>query len=304
MSTAPVILILVEPGFAVARSPSQKGLTESALAVRYHGARLRIMLVYVERRGRQLISEALNALRRLVPLTLRFVVWQRRMLKSRPELSSRDVERMFSQIARRIDVRRLERLRLRHRQGRPDDIEACDFQIKLRVAIVKALVAGLDTREQLQILDVGSGGGYFVAVCRHLGHAAIGTEVPREHHDATVAQIYDEISAALGCPCATRLRISAYEPLSLTGTYDLITAHKICFNDHLKPTEWSVPEWRFFLSDAMRLLRPGGELVLDLNENVERYGARRWYDEDLLELFSSVGRISGNVISARVGHQT
>ena len=37
---------------------------------------------------------------------------------------------------------------------------------------------------------------------------------------------------------------------------------------------------------------------------VERYGARRWYDEDLLELFSSVGRISGNVISARVGHQT
>jgi hypothetical protein len=38
-----------------------------------------------------------------------------------------------------------------------------------------------------------------------------------------------------------------------------------------------------------RFLAPGGRLVLELNEDVARYGARRWYDAELAHYFGTVG---------------
>ena len=54
--------------------------------------------------------------------------------------------------------------------------------------------------------------------------------------------------------------------------FDLITAFWICFNRHRQPDEWGAAEWRYFVEDAIACLRPGGRLVLDLNENAARYG--------------------------------
>jgi hypothetical protein len=88
------------------------------------------------------------------------------------------------------------------------------------------------------------------------------------------------------------LLIERFVPLPFEDRrYDLITAFWICFNRHRQPDEWGVEEWRYFVGDATRKLRPGGRLWLDLNENPERYGALRFYDQSTLEYFQSVGTV-------------
>jgi hypothetical protein len=54
-----------------------------------------------------------------------------------------------------------------------------------------------------------------------------------------------------------------------------------------------VPEWRFFVEDAMQRLNDGGRLFLGLNDNVKLYGKLSFYDEPLLAYFQSVGTVKG-----------
>lgn len=243
------------------------------------------------------ISGVLQAARGRVPIGLRQRVWELRALRSVPGVSVGDVDRLFARIAPRVDRERLRRLHAAH-QDAPTDIEqACDHERKLRVAIVKAMQSGLHTRAGQRVLDLGHGGGYFVAVCRMLGHDCHGTEVPVAQLPPLAAEVYAEITAALGFHDERRLRVVAYRPLELDGTYDLICAHKLCFNDHRRPTEWGVPEWQFFVEDARRYLRPGGRLLLELNEHVERYGRLRWYDRALRGYFASAGDVLGSRVT-------
>jgi len=83
-------------------------------------------------------------------------------------------------------------------------------------------------------------------------------------------------------------------PLPFDGEqYDLITAFLICFNRHDKPDQWGVPEWRFFVEDALQKTRAGGRLFLGLNDNRKRFGKLVFYDEALLTYFQSVGTVDG-----------
>jgi SAM-dependent methyltransferase len=252
--------------------------------------------------GRQWIASSLFTLRRWIPPSLRYLLWQVRMLHP-IGASHVDVERVFSRIGAAIDRDRLLRLRGRHRSARFDLEDACNYELKLRVAIVKAMVMGLHVARPLRVLDIGHGGGYFVIVCRHFGHTCDGSEVPVERLPVDTAALYAELTAALGFQDEQRLIVDAHRPLALQRTYDVICAQKICFNDHLKPSEWSVPQWRRFIEDACRFLEPGGRIVLELNESVERYGAMRWYDAPLLDYFSSVGQVNDNWIEIREPQQ-
>jgi hypothetical protein len=60
----------------------------------------------------------------------------------------------------------------------------------------------------------------------------------------------------------------------------------------MRPNAWSTPEWRFFVTDICRFLAPGGRLVLELNEDVARYGSRRWYDAELAHYFGTAGQVA------------
>jgi hypothetical protein len=77
---------------------------------------------------------------------------------------------------------------------------------------------------------------------------------------------------------------------------DLITAFWICFNRHKQADEWGVDEWRFFVEDAGRHLRPGGWLHLELNPHPERYGELCWYDAPTKAYFESVGDVRNNQV--------
>jgi len=246
-------------------------------------------------RGR--VQSSLEAVRHLVPLSLRFRVWQRRALRSVRGGSRSEVERLFARVAATVDRKRLRRLHALNRDAPFELEEACDHERKLRVAIVKAMVMRLHESKPLRILDIGHGGGYFATVCRELGHSCAGTEVPIERLPPGTAEAYAEITAALGFHDEQRLLVEALHPLALRGEYDVICAHKICFNGHQQATEWGTSEWRFFVEDVRRLLAPGGRLVLELNENVARYGRLRWYDAALHDYFASVGTVAGNWIT-------
>jgi SAM-dependent methyltransferase len=242
------------------------------------------------------LSSSLQVARRLVPLELRHRVWQQRMLHSLPRAMAGDVEYHFARIAQRIDCDRLRRLHAQHRRGARDLEEACHYTAKLRIAIVKAMIMGLHVGPPLRIFDIGHGGGYFVIVCRYFGHACTGSEVPIDRLPANAARLYAEITASLGFVDEQRLFVEPYHPLGLQGTYDLICAHKICFNGHREAVEWSVPQWRFFIDDARRSLAPGGRIVLELNERVDHYGRMRWYHDALRDYFASVGVVDRNRI--------
>jgi hypothetical protein len=112
-----------------------------------------------------------------------------------------------------------------------------------------------------------------------------------------VIHTYAVIGAALRCPLDLRIAIAPYTPMGLAEQYDVITAHKICFNRFRRPNEWSVAEWRYFVQDALTYVSPRGRLQLELNENTDRYGALRWYSHDLLAFFRAAGRVEENAIT-------
>ena len=239
-------------------------------------------------------------IRPLVPAALRHRIWRHRTLRACPELSAPRLDQLRAHILATVDEGRLRRLARVHADGTQDIVELCDYDRKLEIAVMNTMLAGLGGRTPLRILDIGCGGGYFVAAARYLGHACDGTEVPARFLSPTIAAAYADVSAALRIAPMRELRIEPHTPLALPATYDLITAHKICFNGHMRPNPWSVPQWKFFVEDACRYLAPGGRLVLDLNEDVARFGVRRWYDAATAIYFNSVGSVVRNRVVVTV----
>lgn len=154
---------------------------------------------------------------------------------------------------------------------------------------------GLHKSSGLRILDIGCGPAFFIAVTRALGHRTEGVDAPTAYLTPVEQRVYTELIDILKCrPFVTPLLIERFVPLPQPeGSYDLITAFWICFNRHRQADEWGVEEWRFFVQDALKRLRPGGRLLLDLNENPERYGELRFYDGATHDYFRSVGTVDG-----------
>ena len=161
---------------------------------------------------------------------------------------------------------------------------------------------GLQASSGLRILDIGCGPAYFMAVTRALGHQTEGVDAPESYMTPVERRVYSELIEILQCgPYVSPLLIERFVPLPFPeDRYDLITAFWICFNRHRQPDEWGSTEWRSFVEDAVRRLRPGGRLLLDLNENPERYGELRFYDLSTLEYFRSVGAVDqGRILVTR-----
>jgi len=161
---------------------------------------------------------------------------------------------------------------------------------------------GLHTTSGLRILDIGCGPGYFLALARALGHECYGVDAPDSYLSGVERDVYATLTGAFHCrDFVSPLLIERFQPLPFhEQPFDLITAFWICFNRHRQPDEWGAGEWKFFVDDALTCLRPGGRLVLHLNEHAERYGDLRFYDAALRNYFCSVGSAdNGRVTIAR-----
>lgn len=167
-------------------------------------------------------------------------------------------------IASTIDPAGLEEIRARYGLENPgeDPPKYLDAPFWLEVNLQRVRALDLDVGRRRDVLDLGSGTGYFLYLCKMLGHDAIGFDL-----DAT--PMFNEMIALLG----VKRRAGRVEPfVSLPDfgkRFDIITAHMICFNGHKSEHVWGVPEWDFFLDDLARHLQPRGRVWLELNREFD-----------------------------------
>ena len=210
--------------------------------------------------------------------------------------------RLPARVLARADSQRIEKLRREMvpimRSDPTSAAKYADYRRWLPFNVIRIGALSLHRSPPLRLLDIGCGPGYFLAAALLCGHECFGIDAPAAALTETEARVYRELLAALGCEQrVSPLLIERFVPMSLPlRELDLITAYWICFNRHRQPDEWSAPEWRFFVDDALSYLRPGGVLHLELNSNPERYGPRMWYDDETSEFFRSAGSVDGGVV--------
>jgi SAM-dependent methyltransferase len=169
-------------------------------------------------------------------------------------------------LLQKIDSIRLDRIRAKYEipGERVDWPKYVDANYWLEKAIGQVRELHLDRARGKTILDLGSGAGYFLFICKQLGHNGIGLDLPEPEY-------FGEMFDLLGLKRVI-WKINTYKPLPDLGRkFDLVTAFGICFNRHKSDKVWTRAEWEFFLSDLeSRFLNPGGEILLALNS--ESYG--------------------------------
>ena len=135
---------------------------------------------------------------------------------------------------------------------------------------------GLDAKPSQRVLDLGCGTGYFVYIAQLLGHDCAGLDTDEQ-------PMFGEITRLLGIERVT-WPIRPFAPVPPLGKkFDLITAYRICFNNHKRADLWGVPEWKFFLDDLARHLAGKGRIWLELNR--EHDGS--FYTPQLRDFFVS-----------------
>ena len=158
-----------------------------------------------------------------------------------------------------------------------------DVKTFLPTTINRAHFIGLHQSKGLQILDIGTGVGYFPVVCKYYGHSALAV-------DRDGNQVFEDVTKWLGVDRRS-WEIKAFHPMPNFGQrFDLITAFMVNF-DRWEPPDykpWGTEEWTFFLSDlAHNHLKECGRLVLLLNGHTLKVSS-------VMRFFSQKGaRISG-----------
>ncbi|MEM7049437.1 MAG: methyltransferase domain-containing protein [Acidobacteriota bacterium] len=113
----------------------------------------------------------------------------------------------------------------------------------LRRSLSRAIGLGLHRGPRRRILDLGSGAGYFLRVCEHFGHHAVGLDLPptadEPAEDQRTHRLYAELIAAFELERVFH-RILPRQPLpaTLAGPYDLITANQASFHYFRLETPW------------------------------------------------------------------
>jgi SAM-dependent methyltransferase len=153
----------------------------------------------------------------------------------------------------------------------------------IKINVERAQDLWLDRTTPSRILDLGSGPGYFLYVCKFFGHGVLGLDL--DDH-----QLFRDTLALLQVPRVIS-RIDPGVPLPDLGQkFDLITAHRICFQrieGAASGKEWSHEHWKFFINDIRsRFLNPNGRLLLDFNP---RPDGSSFFTPELRSFFLSQG---------------
>lgn len=163
-----------------------------------------------------------------------------------------------------IDPDEFRAIHQRHAVPNPGDAPEKYLELRrwLEVNIRRIRDLDLDCVPRRRILDIGSGAGYFLYICKRLGHDVLGLDIDD-------FPMFNDLTKLLGVPRIIS-RIERYKPLpDFDGRFDVITAYMICFNDHKTDHIWGPAEWEFFLNDATQYLQPGGVVHLELNQEFD-----------------------------------
>jgi SAM-dependent methyltransferase len=192
-----------------------------------------------------------------------------------------------------IDRTKFEQIRERYAVDDPgeDWPKYLDIARWMDINIRRVRELELDLSPPKRILDLGCGTGYFLYICKLLGHEILGLDLDE-------VPMFAELTNLLGVPRVI-FRVQPFTPLPKFGKkFDLITSFLICFNNHKQPDLWSVPEWEFFLDDLATHLAPGGRVWLELNREYDG----TYYTSELGEFFERRGaKIDNNRVIFRSG---
>ncbi|MDQ6624268.1 MAG: class I SAM-dependent methyltransferase [Verrucomicrobiota bacterium] len=172
--------------------------------------------------------------------------------------------------------------RIARRYGVPNPGSAPPKYLELRhwmeINLRRVRELELDLSRPKRILDLGCGVGYFLHLCRQLGHDVLGLDLDEQ-------RLFNEMVELLRIPRVV-WRIEPFVPLPhFGGKFDLITAHLICFNGHKTDRLWQKEEWKFFLDDVALHLQPDGRVALELNHEADG----RLYTDELKAFFEQRG---------------
>ena len=179
-----------------------------------------------------------------------------------------------------INLEKFRALRERHGVDEPGDAPEKYLELRkwMEVNIRRVRELELDFGFRKRVLDLGCGPGYFLYVCKWLGHEVLGVDIDE-------SPMFTEMTKLLRVPRVI-WRIQRLVPLPHLGPkFDVITAFMICFNDHKTEHIWGPSEWDFFLNDLERHLRPGGRIRLEFNREFDG----NWYTPALRDYFASRG---------------
>ena len=131
-----------------------------------------------------------------------------------------------------------------------------------------AILFDLDRCARSAILDIGSGGGHFLAICSTAGHRTLGLDIEEP--------FYTDLSAIVRIDRRI-VRVERQKVLPDLGErFDLITIILQKFDHLATHTDgsrdyWSIGDWVFFLRDLMNnQLNSGGRIYLELNKEKQK----------------------------------
>jgi SAM-dependent methyltransferase len=185
-----------------------------------------------------------------------------------------------ARITKTVDRERFRQIYQRHAVEDPGDAwpKYLDLERWMEINVGRVRDLGLDLGGRKRVLDIGCGTGYFLYICKYLGHDVLGLDLDEEPG-------FTEMVDLLGLKRKI-WRIEAFQLLPDLGPkFDVIAAHMICFNGHKSDKLWQIPEWEFFLNDLSRHLEPRGQICLELNREYDG----SLYTPELKEYFEARG---------------
>lgn len=184
----------------------------------------------------------------------------------------------------KIDTDRLREIRQRHVGSSARYAKYADVEHWLGINLPRVQELKLDGAAPKQILDLGCGAGFFLFLAKQSGHSCVGLDVGD-------FPLSNELIELFGIYKLT-WRIRAFEALPDFGRqFDLITAFSAAFNRNSDETRgWTADEWEFFLNDLNQRLKPGGEILLEINSGKDG----RYFLPEISEFFLKRGaRVEG-----------
>jgi SAM-dependent methyltransferase len=184
----------------------------------------------------------------------------------------------------KIDSGRLRDIQKRHGGSNARYAKYADVEHWLSLNLPRLQELKLDESAPKQILDLGCGAGFFLFLAKQSGHSCAGLDVGDY-------PLSNELIQLFGLDRLT-WRIRAFEPLPDFGRqFDLITAFSAAFNRNGDESRgWTPDEWEFFLNDLTGHLKPGGEILLEINSGKDG----RYFLPEIREFFVKRGaRVEG-----------
>jgi hypothetical protein len=212
--------------------------------------------------------------------------------RSRAAYGAWRLDRCAAPILASIDASRFEAIQAQYRDAAPSpgSSKYLDLRAWLRVAIGRARGLKLHRQPAGDVLDLGTGCGYFPLVCRHYGHRARALDLDTDPlYNAMIDLL--KIDRRV-CAIEAGVRLPAFDT-----RFAWVTGFMVCFNNHKRDDVWGPSEWEFFVRDVIdHLLEPGGQLHLELNP--ERDG--RFATPEIEKVLARAGAsVNGGVVRLR-----